>query len=97
MFRAKDGEAVARIQDAFSCCGLRSSRDMAFPFPDRTHGADACEVRYERMQGCFEAWEGRERVVAGIMMAVAVGVFLWMVSYLSVIGKDETNGCSWLL
>lgn len=53
---------------------------MAFPFPDREHGADACEVRYERTRGCFEAWEGQERVVAGIMMAVAVGVFLWMVS-----------------
>lgn len=80
MFRAKDGESVARIQDAFQCCGLRSSRDMAFPFPGGRHGADACEVRYERTRGCFEAWEGQERVVAGIMMAVAVGVFLWMVS-----------------
>ncbi|GAB7337054.1 hypothetical protein MBLNU457_g2462t1 [Dothideomycetes sp. NU457] len=78
MFRAKDGETVARIQDAFQCCGLRSSRDMAFPFPGGRHGADACEVRYERTMGCFEAWEGRERVVAGIMMAVTVGVFLWM-------------------
>jgi len=52
---------------------------MAFPFPDHGHGADACEVRFERTVGCADMWRDKERLVAGLIMGVAVGVFVWMV------------------
>ncbi|KAF2228200.1 hypothetical protein BDZ85DRAFT_229217 [Elsinoe ampelina] len=81
MWRGKE-EGVRRIQDAFRCCGFRTGRDMAWPFPDAQHGADACVVRYgaERASGCLEGWRGEERKVAGMMLFVALGVFVWMVS-----------------
>ena len=79
MFRAKDAARVQAIQDALACCGFVNARDMAFPFPDRRHGADACEVRFERFVGCLEPWRRQERLVSGLMLGVAVGVFVWMV------------------
>ncbi|KAK1815297.1 hypothetical protein LTR12_010266 [Friedmanniomyces endolithicus] len=69
MFKAKDGEKIARIQDGFQCCGLRSVRDMAFPFPDASHGSEACVVRYERGTACMDAWREEERKVAIMLSA----------------------------
>lgn len=80
LFRSKDGDDVRKIQDAFECCGFRSTNDMAFPFPGDGRGAGACVKAYGRDKACFEDWRGEERLVAGLMVAVAVGVFLWMVS-----------------
>jgi len=80
LFRDKDSQAITRIQDAFQCCGLRTSRDMAFPFPDAHHGANACEQRYDRHFGCLEALIDQEKHVGGWILAVVAGVFLWMVS-----------------
>lgn len=79
MFRAKDGDSISQIQNLLSCCGFQTARDMAFPFPDKTHKADTCELRFERHTGCLEAWRDKERLVSGLMMAVTVGVFVWMV------------------
>lgn len=85
LFTAKDATAVRRIQDTFQCCGLRDASDMAWPFPDGGHGADACLVRYggDRAGGCLEPWRAEEKRVGALMLVVAIGVFLWMVSIVS--------------
>lgn len=79
LFSAKDKQSIKRIQDAFSCCGFNSPLDMAFPFQDARHGADACLVRYERDQACFEPWRREERKVAIMLLVVPLAVFVWKV------------------
>jgi hypothetical protein len=77
----KDEESIKTIQDAFSCCGFNSPRDMAFPFPENSrHGANACMERYERDTACFEPWREEERKVAIMLLVVPVAVFVWKVS-----------------
>lgn len=82
LFRAKDGKAIQRIQDALHCCGLLSPRDMAFPFPDSRHGSEGCVVRYERERSCLRPWSGMERKVAVVLLVVVIAVFAWKVSCL---------------
>lgn len=79
MFRAKDAEAIRRIQDAFACCGFNSPRDMAFPFADRSHGAETCMVRFERNTACVEPWMMEEQKVAIMLLVVPLAVFIWQV------------------
>ncbi|OQO08292.1 hypothetical protein B0A48_06162 [Cryoendolithus antarcticus] len=56
---------------------LTGVKDMAFPFPDARHGGDACVVRYERTERCLEDWRGEERKVAGMLLAVVLGIVVW--------------------
>ncbi|TKA30623.1 hypothetical protein B0A50_02343 [Salinomyces thailandicus] len=76
---ARDGAAIKGIQDAFRCCGLMSTRDMAWPFADKRHGVEACVVRYERSRACMEPWRREEQKVAVLLLVVPVAVFLWKV------------------
>jgi hypothetical protein len=81
LYKGKKTESVRAIQDAFTCCGLMNSHDMAWPFPDKSHTAKSCENTYpERTSGCFGAWRAEEQQVAGILMAVVGMVFIWQVS-----------------
>ena len=79
LFSSKDASSIRKIQDRFSCCGFNSPRDMAFPFPDKTHDTDACIVRYDRHQACFEPWRMEERKVAIMLLVVPIAVFVWKV------------------
>ncbi|KAH9821406.1 Tetraspanin [Teratosphaeria destructans] len=91
MFRAKNGEGLRVIQDAFRCCGLGSVRDMAFPFPSASEGrgADACVVAYHRERACLDPWRGQERQVAIMLLIVPVAVFAWKVCSTPPIGHDD--------
>ena len=81
LFKHKDAGAIRQIQDAFNCCGLINSRDMAWPFPDRTHDSHACEATYHgRTSGCLAAWKAEEQKIAGLLMTVVGMVFIWQVS-----------------
>jgi hypothetical protein len=71
-FHAKNEGLIRALQEALQCCGLRSSRDRAWPFPDRTHAADACVVRYGYDRSCEALWMQRERGVLVGMVAVGV-------------------------
>jgi hypothetical protein len=79
LFKSKDSNAIRTIQDAFKCCGLTNSRDMAWPFPDKTHDAHACESTFGRSNGCLGAWKAEEQRVAGLLIGVVCMVFLWQV------------------
>lgn len=85
LFRTKDGPAIRAVQDRFDCCGLASPRDMAWPFPSAAdgRGSDACLVRYDRTAACLGPWREAERRVAGLLLGVALGVFIWQVSNLA--------------
>jgi hypothetical protein len=76
LYRQKDAGSITQLQDLLQCCGFKSSRDMEWPFPDRSHGADACEARFERHMGCADRWEEKQRTVALLMVLVAIGVGL---------------------
>ncbi|KAL5116003.1 hypothetical protein ACEQ8H_006121 [Pleosporales sp. CAS-2024a] len=92
LFKDKDANAIRTIQDAFSCCGLANSRDMAWPFPSRSHGANACEVAFGRHHGCHDAWKAEEQHVAAILIAVVGMVFLWQFTIIVIPTESE----SWL-
>jgi len=79
LFRSKNRDAIRTIQDAFNCCGLTNSRDMAWPFPDKNHDVDSCETSFNRNSGCLAAWKAEEQQIAGILIAVVGMVFLWQV------------------
>jgi hypothetical protein len=81
LYRHKNVEAVRTIQDAFKCCGFKNSRDMAWPFPDKSHKATACEEAFGRTNGCLVPWRNEEQRMAGTLMTAVVLVFLWQVSH----------------
>ncbi|KAF2726743.1 hypothetical protein EJ04DRAFT_171874 [Polyplosphaeria fusca] len=90
MFTHKDEESIRRIQDAFRCCGFRTSHDRAWPFPDKSHDAFACEKTLERTNGCFGAWKAEEQNMAGILMGVVGLVFVWQVSIIVFPTQSQT-------
>lgn len=88
MRMSKDAKSIQRIQDAFNCCGFKSPRDMAWPFPNKTHGSDTCMVRFERDTACLEPWRMTERKIAIMLLVVPVAVFLWKVALFLAPGFD---------
>lgn len=76
LFTNKDAEAVRRIQEQFQCCGFRSVRDRAWPFPDKSHSAKACVEAFGRSNSCFGSWRQMEQVTGGLILLVAVVTFL---------------------
>ncbi|CAI6253273.1 unnamed protein product [Periconia digitata] len=92
LFKSKNVEGIRTIQQALQCCGFQNSRDMSWPFPDKTHDATACEKTFGHSNGCFEPWKGQERRVAGILMAVVGLVFVWQFTIIAVPTERE----SWL-
>ncbi|KAF2169829.1 hypothetical protein M409DRAFT_64828 [Zasmidium cellare ATCC 36951] len=88
MRTSRDAKSIQRIQDAFNCCGFNGPKDMAWPFPDKKHGADTCMVRFERDIGCLEPWRTTERKIAIMLLIVPVAVFLWKVALFLAPGFD---------
>lgn len=89
LFRSKDSEAIKTIQDAFDCCGFANPRDMAWPFPDRSHDQHACESAFGRSNGCLAAWKAEEQQVAGLLIGVVSMVFIWQASTPHVLEKTS--------
>lgn len=81
MFSHKNVEGIRTIQEAFKCCGLKNSRDMAWPFPDKTHDAFSCEKTFAHTNGCLGAWKGEEQRMAGLLMGMVGLVFIWQVTF----------------
>ncbi|KAJ5208676.1 hypothetical protein N7449_003055 [Penicillium cf. viridicatum] len=55
-FKSKNSHAIRSIQDEFQCCGLRSLHDRAWPFKDRNHGDNACELQLGYQRSCIAPW-----------------------------------------
>ncbi|KAI7084272.1 hypothetical protein KC356_g6905 [Hortaea werneckii] len=74
---AKDADSIRKIQDAFNCCGLMSTKDMAWPFPEKAHPeADRCLVRFDRSQACIGPWRAEEQRVAVMLMIVPIAILV---------------------
>ncbi|KAF1966275.1 hypothetical protein BU23DRAFT_560431 [Bimuria novae-zelandiae CBS 107.79] len=90
LYRTKNAEAVRTIQDTFNCCGLKNSRDMAWPFPDKTHKPTACEEMLGHTNSCLGPWKGEEQHMAGILMAVVALVFVWQFAIIAIPTQRES-------
>ncbi|KAL9055267.1 MAG: hypothetical protein Q9162_003677 [Coniocarpon cinnabarinum] len=71
LFSAKSVVAIRYIQDELHCCGFRTPRDQAFPFPDKHHEADACLKLTGQDQPCQPLLEQQEKTTLGTFVAVA--------------------------
>lgn len=89
LFRAKDAQSVKAIQDAFECCGFRSVKDMAWPFPP----VDVeCAQRFDRALPCRDLWTTALQRSAGVGLGVVVLVAILQVCKLPTrIGKSTTS------
>lgn len=76
LFRAKDAQSVKAIQDAFECCGFRSVKDMAWPFPPVDVG---CAQRFDRALSCQRPWTGALQRSAGVELGVVIIVAILQV------------------
>lgn len=79
LFRDKNAAVIRNIQNNFSCCGFRNAQHMAWPFPDRNHGADACESTFRRTNGCLPEWRSEQQKLAGLLMGCVVFLLIWVV------------------
>ncbi|KAL4990811.1 hypothetical protein BDW68DRAFT_153397 [Aspergillus falconensis] len=80
-FQQKNAPAIRTIQDRFQCCGLRSIHDRAWPFMDRTHGANACELQMGYRQACIGPWSGSQKGVSWMVFAAVVGGLLVKIAF----------------
>ncbi|KAL2024344.1 hypothetical protein VTK56DRAFT_8826 [Thermocarpiscus australiensis] len=86
LWSAHDAARIRAVQDAFACCGFRSTRDMAWPFPGGgTVGTGACEAQFGRRVPCLGFWEGalRRGLGAEVGVVVSIGVMQVLAVYLA--------------
>jgi hypothetical protein len=76
LFQSKNSHAIRSIQDEFQCCGLRSLHDRAWPFKDRNHGDNACELQLRYQRSCFAPWREHQQRTSWMVFAAAVFVFV---------------------
>jgi hypothetical protein len=74
LYAQKDVNAVRAIQDAFDCCGFNSIYDRAYPFND--NGKSSCAKVFNRNKSCFGEWRKAEQINAGLLLLVALVVFV---------------------
>ncbi|PBP28456.1 tetraspanin Tsp3 [Diplocarpon rosae] len=85
LHRVKDADAIRAIQDTFACCGLNTVRDHSWPFTE----PPTCASVYSRSRPCIGAWRKAEQTNAGLLLLVAITVFI--IKVLILIGL-LTNG-----
>ncbi|KAK4111062.1 hypothetical protein N656DRAFT_780852 [Canariomyces notabilis] len=99
LYRAHSAAPIRAIQDALACCGLRTTRDMAWPFPG---GQDhippgACEAQFGRHMPCLPVWQDAlDRMAGGeVGVVVAVGVMQvlgWLWVFTANTSRDNRGG-----
>lgn len=72
LFVSKDESAIKTIQDAFNCCGFNSVVDRAFPFGNPS----PCSKIFKRTSSCFGPMRKAEQTQAGLLLLVAIMVFV---------------------
>jgi len=80
LFSSKNVAIIRTIQERHQCCGFRSVQQMPWPFPDRSHTAASCAQTFGRQQGCLGGWRQDQQITAGLMLLVAIVVFVLKVS-----------------
>jgi len=72
LFRSKNEHAIRTIQDRFDCCGRNTLVDRAWPFGNPS----TCPQTFNRNQICFGPWRQAEQTYAGLLLLVAICVFI---------------------
>jgi hypothetical protein len=88
LYNAKDGAAIRAIQDAFNCCGFNSVRDKSWPFGQPS----TCAATFNRNQPCVGSWRRAEQINAGLLLLVAVTVFIVKVCMFLLVQASERFG-----
>ncbi|KAA8576071.1 hypothetical protein MFRU_009g00270 [Monilinia fructicola] len=76
LFTSKDERKIRDIQDALNCCGLHSVYDRAYPFRADAHAAGNCVELTNRSQSCLGTWRQSEQINAGLLLLVAICIFI---------------------
>nr|ABY71842.1 tetraspanin [Podospora anserina] len=65
---------IRTIQDSLSCCGFKSTKDMAWPFPSSGNNGDvsSCEKQFNRHTPCAGPWEDALNKTTGVELGVVV-------------------------
>lgn len=80
LFSSKNAAIIRTIQERHQCCGFRSVQNMPWPFPDPSHTLRSCAQTFGRERGCLGGWRQDQQITAGLMLLVAVMVFVLKVS-----------------
>ncbi|KAL4957017.1 hypothetical protein BDW69DRAFT_181031 [Aspergillus filifer] len=91
-FVTKNSAAIQSIQDRYQCCGLRSIHDRAWPFKDKTHGDNACELQFGYNKPCIQQWASGQRRISWMVFVAVVGGLVVKVKFTQV----SVRGASWL-
>lgn len=78
LFRTKDAWSVRAIQEAFHCCGFRTVKHMAWPFPPTEV---QCAERFDWTLACQGPWTGSLQRTAGANFGVVLAVGLLQVRH----------------
>ncbi|CAI7566826.1 unnamed protein product [Penicillium discolor] len=85
-FKSKNSHAIRSIQDEFRCCGLRSIHDRAWPFKDRNHGDNACELQLGYQKSCFAPWREHQHRTSWMAFAAVVFIFAAKIAFIRLSG-----------
>ncbi|MCJ1398199.1 hypothetical protein MMC11_001396 [Xylographa trunciseda] len=85
LFVAKDEGTIRTIQERLECCGFRSVKDKAWPFPAKGVGVQACVERFGWERPCEGVWTAKERSVLGMIIGVGVGVVMMKIVFFSAV------------
>jgi len=92
LWKVKNDNDIRVIQDTFNCCGLNTLLDRSFPFAD----ASECSRYFHRTQTCKGAWGQAEQINAGLLLLVAVVVFIIKVmSIISLLTGTPLSETKW--
>ncbi|KAL4882531.1 hypothetical protein BJY04DRAFT_186359 [Aspergillus karnatakaensis] len=86
-FQQKNSHVIRAIQDGFQCCGLRSIHDRAWPFKDKTHGDNACELQLGYRRSCFGPWREMQQGTSWMVFAAVVCVLVAKVGVAQLSGR----------
>jgi len=85
-------ESIRAIQDAFNCCGFKTIHDRSFPFTEPA----SCAKTFGRTQPCAGPWRRAEQINAGLLLLVAVSVFIIKVlSLISLLTSTSFSQSKW--
>ncbi|CZT04600.1 hypothetical protein WAI453_007790 [Rhynchosporium graminicola] len=88
----KAGDSIRTIQDALNCCGFNSLKDRSWPFTEPA----TCAKQFRRTQSCAEPWRRAEQINAGLLLLVALTVFIIKVlSLLSLLTSTSFSQSKW--
>ncbi|KAH7317664.1 hypothetical protein BKA65DRAFT_514929 [Rhexocercosporidium sp. MPI-PUGE-AT-0058] len=89
---AHAGKTIRAIQDALNCCGFNSIKDRSWPFTNPA----TCATTFGRTQSCARPWRRAEQINAGLLLLVAVTVFIIKVlSLISLLTSTTFSQSRW--